>query len=80
MTEDDKAWYDAQFDMFSTQGYKDFIAQVTEMKDAMNTLASVDTAEKLHNHRGQLEILYWMLGWQSSVEAAHKELSNENAA
>ena len=80
MNDSDRDWYEAQFELFSTQGYKDLIAQATEIKESLNTLAGVDTLEKLHNHRGQLEVLQWLLGWQSAVEATHKELSNENAA
>ena len=80
MNEEDKAWYEGQLDLFSTKGYKDFVLQATLMKEAMDTLYGVDTVEKLYNHKGQLEILNWILGWQSSVEASYKELSNEDAA
>jgi hypothetical protein len=80
MNEADKLWYEGQLDLFSTQGYKDFVSQATTMKEALDTLYGVDTVEKLHNHKGQLEILNWITGWQTAVESSYKELSNENAA
>lgn len=80
MNEEDKLWYEGQLDLFSTQGYKDFVSQATTMKEALDTLYGVDTVEKLHNHKGQLEILNWITGWQTAVESSYKELSNENAA
>ena len=78
MTEEDKKWYEDQFEMFSTQGYKSLVKQVGELADNLNTLNNVSTLESLHYKKGQLDILSWLKGWESSVEATYKELNNED--
>ncbi len=34
MNDSDRDWYEAQFELFSTQGYKDLITQATEIRES----------------------------------------------
>lgn len=79
MTSEDQEWYENQFVMFSSQGFKDLIQQVGEIAKNLNELRSVNTVEKLHNSKGQLELCDWLLNWETSVNQAYKALTNEDA-
>ena len=79
MNEVDEAWYEAQFDLFATQGYKELINKAKEIQATFNTLANVDSLETLWFKKGQLDNLNWIIGWQQAVEETYKELISENA-
>ena len=79
MNEADEAWYEAQFDLFSTQGYKELINKAKEIQATFNNISNVDSLETLWFKKGQLDNLNWIIGWQQAVEETYKELISENA-
>lgn len=78
MNEDDKKWYEDQFELFSTAGYKALVSKVKEIADNLDTLRNTSTESALQFKKGQLDILDWFAGWEGSVEATYKDLNNEN--
>ena len=70
-------WYEGQFELFGTQGWKDFVEKAAEMFDAYDSVEAVQNAEQLHRIKGILEILRWITSWQEAVENNHKVLSDE---
>lgn len=79
MNEELKQWYEAQFDMFNEQGYKDLLLTVNEMRETYQNLRNLPSEDTLRFRQGQLDILDWLAGWQNSVESNYKELQNEDA-
>lgn len=79
MNEELKQWYEAQFDMFNEQGYKDLLHTVNEMRENYQNLRNLPSEDTLKFRQGQLDILDWLAGWQNSVESNYKELQNEDA-
>ncbi len=78
MNEEDKKWYEDQFELFSTAGYKALVSKVKEIADNLDTLRNTSTESALQFKKGQLDILDWLAGWEGSVEATYKDLNNEN--
>ncbi len=78
MNEEDKKWYEDQFELFSTAGYKALVSKVKEIADNLDTLRNTSTESSLQFKKGQLDILDWLAGWEGSVEATYKDLNNEN--
>lgn len=66
-------YYEEQFHMFSTEGWKELIIQAQGMYDAYNEVTVLDTAEDLFNTKGKLDILGWLLKWPDMVEAQYKQ-------
>lgn len=78
MNEEDTKWYEDQFELFSTEGYKALVSKVKEIADNLDTLRNTSTESALQFKKGQLDILDWLAGWEGSVEATYKDLNNEN--
>ena len=78
MNEEDAKWYEDQFELFSTAGYKALVSKVKEIADNLDTLRNTSTESALQFKKGQLDILDWLAGWEGSVEATYKDLNNEN--
>ncbi len=78
MNEEDTKWYEDQFELFSTAGYKALVSKVKEIADNLDTLRNTSTESSLQFKKGQLDILDWLAGWEGSVEATYKDLNNEN--
>jgi len=79
VNEELKRWYEAQFDLFGEQGYKDLMTTVNEMRENYQNLRNLPSEDTLRYRQGQLDILDWLAGWQDSVESNFKELQNEDA-
>lgn len=79
MNEELRNWYEEQFTLFNTQGYKDLIEQMKEMQKNYENLRNLPSDDTLKFRQGQLDILDWIIGWQESVEQNFKELQNEDA-
>ena len=53
-------YYEARFEMMSTKGYKDLLADVEVMIDERNNLMATQSLEDLNFRKGQLDVLHWM--------------------
>jgi hypothetical protein len=79
VTDELRNWYEEQFTLFNTQGYKDLIEQMKDMQKNYENLRNLPSDDTLKFRQGQLDILDWIVGWQESVEQNFKELQNEDA-
>lgn len=79
MTPELQQWYEEQFNLFNTQGWKDLVEQMKEMQKNYENLRNLPSDDTLKFRQGQLDILDWITGWQTSVEQNFKELQNEDA-
>ena len=79
MTPELRQWYEEQFNLFNSQGWKDLIEQMKEMQKNYENLRNLPSDDTLKFRQGQLDILDWIVGWQESVEQNFKELQNEDA-
>lgn len=77
MTEQEKreleAYYENQFLMFRSEGWKDFEATVkaSMMKDFQ--IEKLHNAEDLHKAQGSLNVLRWILQWPAFCEEAYRQ-------
>ena len=70
-------YYEARFDMMSSKGYKDLVADVETMIKATNNLISTQTLEELHFRKGQLDVLHWIRTLKKLSEESWEQLNNE---
>jgi hypothetical protein len=73
----DQKWYEDQFDLFATQGWKDFVRQAEDIFESMNEVEGISTPEQLYRAKGVLENLRWITSWEESVLRTYKELTGE---
>ena len=70
-------YYEARFDMMSTKGYKDLLADVETMIEERNNLMATQSLEDLNFRKGQLDVLHWIRTLKKLSEEAWEQLNNE---
>lgn len=70
-------YYEARFEMMSTKGYKDLLADVEVMINERNNLMATQSLEDLNFRKGQLDVLHWMRTLKKLSEEAWEQLNNE---
>ena len=70
-------YYEARFEMMSTKGYKDLLADVEVMIDERNNLMATQSLEDLNFRKGQLDVLHWIRTLKNLSEEAWEQLNNE---
>lgn len=78
MDEETKQWYEAQFDLFATKGWKDFLSQVQDNLDSYKL--SINRCKDLKDfgvNVGNQEALEWILSWPSLCEQTYERLNEK---
>lgn len=69
------SYYEEQFTMFSTKGWRDFIEDQQTLYEAVDDLTTIENPETLWFRKGQLDILNLILERAKTFEAAWMELN-----
>jgi hypothetical protein len=70
-------YYEARFEMMSTQGYKDLLGDVESMIEERNNLMATSSLEDLNFRKGQLDVLHWLRTLKQLSEEAWEQMNNE---
>jgi len=74
-------YYEERNNMFSTQGWKDFVEDVETLRKPLFNIKSVKTQDDLQFRKGQIDIIDWVLGLKEMSDKAYKDLQEaEDAA
>ena len=68
-------YYEEQFSMFATKGWRDFIEDKQTLYEAIDDLATIENEQTLWFRKGQLDILNLILDRAKTYEAAWMELN-----
>ena len=71
-------YYNARFDLFASQGWKDLTEDLQSMVENYSEIGKINTVEDLYIRKGQLDILNWLLGLKEISEQAYEELNAED--
>lgn len=77
MNKDLQDYYEAQFDMFQSKGWKDLIEHITSAKMSTNDLKNIETSDNFWYKKGENAFMDWIIGWQEMVEVAYKQNMEE---
>lgn len=75
MTPELQKYYEARFDMFASQGWKDLMDDVAKMREATDTVSGITDLLKLGARQGELNIMYWLLTLKDVSEEAYRQLT-----
>lgn len=73
-----QAYYEAQFDLFASVGWKDLCEDLEALRDQVDHVKGI-SVDDLKFKQGQLDILELILGRKVMCEKAYEELANETA-
>jgi hypothetical protein len=74
---DTQTYFDQYFDLFASQGWKQFIEDMEDNRTLISDLMTVKDANDLFYRKGQLDTLNRIVNFQDSIENAHKEVTDE---
>jgi hypothetical protein len=74
---DTQQYFGRYFDMFASEGWKQFIEDMEGNRDLMSDLMTVKDANDLYYRKGQVDVLNRMVNFQDSIENAYKVVTNE---
>jgi hypothetical protein len=77
LTPELQKYYEEQFSMFATAGWKDLLEDLKVLEDSVNTLSTVDNEQTLFFRKGQLDILELLFQRKAMCEKAYEDLQNE---
>jgi len=72
-------YYENQFSMMSTVGWKELMDDLQKIKDNVNNLSLVSDAHELFFRKGQLDILELLLKRKEACEKVYEELQNDSS-
>ena len=78
MNKDLENYYNARFDLFSSQGWADLTEDLQGMVDSYSDISKINSIEDLYVRKGQLDILNWLLSLKEISEQAYEELNAED--
>lgn len=79
MSPDLQKYYEAREEMMLSEGWKDLMADIQQMKAATNVLSIVKTNDDLWFRKGELSMMDWMLGLQDMSSKAFEQLKEDDA-
>lgn len=79
MTQEEEVYYERYFDLFSTDGWKQFIEELEEIIDNY-TIDEIKDEKHLNTVKGQLQILYRVTGFETSIRNSYDYASEGNNA
>lgn len=76
MSPEDEKYYENYFDLFITDGWKQFISDLTDTANSFE-IRNIQDEAGLKFAQGQLMILDRMLNFENSIRTVYKDLQNE---
>jgi hypothetical protein len=77
MNKELEEYYTKYFDLFASQGWKQFIEDMEDNRTLISDLLTVKDADDLFYRKGQLDTLNRIVNFQLAIENAFEEVTNE---
>jgi ethanolamine utilization cobalamin adenosyltransferase len=74
MTPELQKYYEARFEMMSTEGWKDLIEDIDKIIATLNNISVIDSEKDLQFKKGELSILNWLKNLKEISERAYEEI------
>jgi hypothetical protein len=77
LDQETQQYYDKYFTMFSSEGWKQLIQELTANAVNINSVEATKDPEDLSFRKGQLNVLGFLVNLESTTEANYEEASND---
>lgn len=78
MDKDLQTYYETYFDLFLTDGWKQFINDLQSNIENFN-IQGIKDAEQLYKTQGQLSVLTSVSNFEAQIKAAYEEITNNSS-
>jgi hypothetical protein len=72
-------YYNTYFDLFQTEGWKQFMADSKSAAESVNNILTPQDAKELHLLQGQLQVFQRLLMWEDSISLTYESLQEEES-
>lgn len=69
-----KKYYEARFDMFASQGWRDLLDDIETRIESISSIKAVKDIEQLRQRQGELETLEWLKSLPSLSREVYEQL------
>ena len=77
LDQETQQYYDKYFTMFSSEGWKQLIQELTANAVNINSVEATKDPEDLSFRKGQLNVLGFLVNLESTTESNYEEASND---
>lgn len=77
MSPEDQKMFDRYFDMFASEGWKQFTSDLESNLAAVSSIKGIPDAATLHKNQGKVEVLENVLSLPNYVEALYQQMTEE---
>lgn len=78
MNKELQEFFEGQFDMFGTPGWKELMLKAEEILETYNNVRVPKTIEDLARTQGYIEMLDWLIGWEQLVTDTYKQYESSD--
>lgn len=78
MDKETEKWYEEQFELFATEGWKAFQELVKQQIQGIESIRGA-SLDNLENRQGKLQILDWLVSWEQLCRANFDAVTAEDA-
>lgn len=79
LTPELEKYYDEQFSLMSSVGWKDLMEDFTKLRDELLDIRNVKDAQQMHFRQGQVDILDLILNRRNACEEVYDQLKEESS-
>ena len=77
MDKDLAKYYETYFDLFSSEGWKQYIKDVEDNRTLMSDVLTIKDGNDLYYRKGTLETLNRILNFEDAITASYEEAKDE---
>lgn len=78
MDKETEEYYNKYFDLFGNDGWKQLIEELKQNALSINSVEATKDANDLYVRKGQLNVLAYLLNFESTLNTNFEELQKEN--
>jgi len=78
MDKETEEYYNKYFDLFGNDGWKQLIEELKENALSINSVEATKDANDLYVRKGQLNVLAYLLNFESTLNTNFEELQKED--
>lgn len=71
-----RQYYDNYFDLFASNGWQQFVQEITETLSSVNDLSAINDANEFFFRKGKADVYRQLLCFQQMMEQSYEEQEN----
>jgi len=70
-------YYENLLDLFATQGWKQYIEDISDNKEILEDITTINDEKQFWYRRGQLEAIHRILAYESTIKNSYEDFERD---